>query len=77
MRIPPVLLDVVGAMLIVFGILRAVYLGRRRPSRELTEDTPARARTRKRHVAFGIVWVVMGLFLIISTAGVLKMRSGL
>jgi hypothetical protein len=66
MRIPPVLLDVVGAMLIVFGILRAVYLGRRRPSRELTEDTPARARARRNNLIFGIVWVLLGLFLIVG-----------
>jgi hypothetical protein len=81
--LPPLFFYAVGSLLVVFGVLRAVVLGRRRGGAadgeggELVEDTPARLRTRRRHLAFGIVWVVMGLFLIISTAGVLKMRSGL
>ena len=80
--LPPIFFYAVGTLLVVFGVLRAVVLGRRRggaagdDSGEITEDTPARARTRKRHVAFGIVWVVMGLFLIVSTAGVLRMHRG-
>ena len=84
--LPPIFFYEVGTLLVVFGVLRAVVLGRRRggaggdgdgESGELVEDTPARAKTRRRHLAFGIVWVVMGLFLIVSTAGVLKMRHGL
>jgi uncharacterized membrane protein len=72
--IPPLFFYVVGALLVIFGALRAVTLGRRNPSRELGEDTPQAAKARKRHVTFGIVWIVMGLFLIISTADVLRMR---
>ena len=78
--IPPIVFYAVGTLLIVFGVLRALVLGRRRAPAEggeVVEDTPARAKTRRRHLAFGIIWVVMGLFLIVSTAGVLRMRSGL
>jgi hypothetical protein len=73
--IPPLFFYVLGAMLVVFGAMRALTLGRRRPERELGEDNPARASERRRHVRFGIIWVLMGIFLIISTAGVLRMRS--
>ncbi|HXJ21235.1 MAG TPA: hypothetical protein VMT03_13465 [Polyangia bacterium] len=72
--IPPLFFYVVGALLVIFGALRAATLGRRRPSRELTEDTPQAAKARKRHFTFGLVWVAMGLFLIASTAGVLSFR---
>jgi uncharacterized membrane protein len=72
--IPPLFFYVVGALLVIFGGIRAATLGRRKESRELTEDTPERAKARRRHLTFGIVWVVMGLFLIISTADVLRMR---
>jgi hypothetical protein len=73
--IPPVLFYALGALLVVFGTLRALTLGRLRPGRELDVDTPARAQERKRHLTFGIVWVAMGLFLIVSTLGVIKMRG--
>jgi hypothetical protein len=73
--IPPILFYALGALLIVFGALRALTLGRRRPARELDDaDSPARAHERKRHMTFGIVWVAMGLFLIVSTLGVIKAR---
>ncbi|HEX3697764.1 MAG TPA: hypothetical protein VH374_20490 [Polyangia bacterium] len=74
--IPPLFFYALGAMLITFGALRAVTFGRRRPERELNEqDNAARAGERRRHLRFGVIWVLMGLFLIASTAGVLKMRS--
>jgi uncharacterized membrane protein len=72
--IPPLFFYVVGALLVIFGALRAATLGRRKDSRELSEDTPQAAKARKRHLTFGIVWIVMGLFLIFSTADVLRMR---
>ncbi len=72
--IPPLFFYVVGALLVVFGALRAATLGRRKEARELGEDTPQQAKARRRHVTFGIVWIVMGLFLIFSTADVLRMR---
>jgi uncharacterized membrane protein len=72
--IPPLFFYVVGALLVIFGALRAATMGRRRESRELSEDTPQAAKARKRHLTFGLVWVAMGLFLIVSTAGVLSFR---
>ncbi|HXU65095.1 MAG TPA: hypothetical protein VN962_25525 [Polyangia bacterium] len=72
--IPPLFFYVIGALLVIFGALRAVTLGRRKDSHELAEDSPQQAKARRRHVTFGIVWIVMGLFLIVSTADVLRMR---
>ena len=73
--IPPLLFYAVGTVLVLGGIARAFILGRRDASREISDDDPARARTRKRHLTFGLVWVAMGLFLIASTAGVLRSRA--
>jgi hypothetical protein len=73
--IPPIFFYAVGTLLVVFGALRALTLGRRRPERELQEDTPERAKVRRRHLTFGVVWVLMGLFLIASTAGVVHFRA--
>jgi hypothetical protein len=70
--IPPVVFYVLGALFLVFGTLRAVVLGRRRADREVVDDTPERAKARRRHVMFGVFWVLTGLFLIASTAGVLR-----
>ena len=72
--LPPLFFYAIGTLLVVFGALRAVVLGRRRGDRELTEDTPERAKARKRHLAMGIIWVLMGAFLIVSTAGILGRR---
>jgi len=72
--LPPIFFYAIGTLLVVFGALRSIVLGRRRADRELTEDTPARAKARKRHLAMGIVWVGMGIFLIASTAGILGLR---
>ena len=74
--IPPILFYAVGTLLVVFGALRTVILGRRRPSRELTDDTPERAKERRRHLIWGLIWVALGLFLILSTSGVLRSRGG-
>lgn len=74
--IPPVIFYVVGAALVIGGTVRALTLGRRNPDRELNDDDPARARARRRHFTFGLIWVAMGLFLIISTIGVLKSKWG-
>ena len=74
MSLPPIFFYVIGTLLVVFGAMRAVVLGRRRPDRELTEDTPERAKARRRHKIMGVVWVLMGAFLIASTAGILGRR---
>jgi hypothetical protein len=73
--IPPIFFYVIGALLVIFGMARALMLGRRRPGRELKEDDAAALKTRRRHLTFGVVWIAMGIFLIVSTAHVLKVRS--
>jgi hypothetical protein len=74
--IPPLVFYLVGAVLVVAGAIRALTLGRRNPAREIADDDPFRTRARRRHMTFGIVWIAMGLFLIISTAGVLRSKWG-
>jgi hypothetical protein len=72
--IPPLFFYLIGAALTVGGAVRAATLGRRDSGREINEDSPERAKARRRHRTFGLIWVAMGLFLIASTAGVLRMR---
>jgi hypothetical protein len=68
---PVVLPYIVGAMLIVFGSLRAIYLGLQRRREEPLEPEEEGRRLQKKgpryHLTVGILWVVMGLFLVIST----------
>jgi hypothetical protein len=71
MTLPPIFFYVIGALLVVFGTLRVAVLSRRRADREISDDTPEQAKTRRRHLTFGIVWLATGLFLIASTAGIL------
>jgi uncharacterized membrane protein HdeD (DUF308 family) len=77
-QLPPALFYGVGTMLIVFGALRAIYLGwQRRPAKapekapgeESLEDVEVArdGKDARRHIMFGILWVAMGLFLVIST----------
>ena len=73
--IPPLVFYVVGAALVLGGTIRAFTLGRKNPSRDLDDDDPRRVTARRRHLTFGVVWVLMGLFLIASTAGVLRSRA--
>jgi hypothetical protein len=76
MSIPPVFFYAIGAFLAVFGAARALVLGRRRPDRELLDDTPARAKLRRNHRIFGVVHFVFGIGLILMTSGVLRARLG-
>ena len=73
--IPPLVFYAVGLVLILGGAARAFFLGRRDASREIADDDPARARARRRHLTFGLVWIAMGVFLTVSTAGVLRSRA--
>ena len=74
LNIPPIIPYAVGAMLVMFGILRAKYLGAPRTPR-VTEDgaetstiEPAiRGKEQRRHLRMGVVWVLLGLFLLVST----------
>ncbi len=81
-ELPPVLFYGVGVILIVFGALRAYQLGWQRrfdqvPGERTEEGAEAgqgrrRNPTARRHLGFGVLWVVMGLFLVVSTY--VKMR---
>jgi hypothetical protein len=78
--LPPALFYGVGIILIVFGLLRAQQLGWQRRHRELPREpgdsnddgaevdaTPRTDPAARRHMVFGLLWVVMGLFLVVST----------
>jgi hypothetical protein len=73
-ELPPALFYGLGLLLIVFGTLRAHQLGWQRRLQERAsggEGDDATARTAsgaaRRHIMFGVLWIVMGLFLVIST----------
>jgi hypothetical protein len=72
--LPPLFFYAVGLALTIGGAVRMATLGRRVDAREITDDSPERARARRRHKTFGLIWILLGLFLIASTAGVLRMR---
>ena len=76
MTIPPVFFYAIGAFLAVFGAARALFLGRRRPDRELAEETPARAKLRRNHLIFGTLHFIFGIVLILLTSGVIRWRLG-
>ncbi|HVU53063.1 MAG TPA: hypothetical protein VHL80_20410 [Polyangia bacterium] len=76
MSIPPVFFYAIGGFLAVFGAARALVLGRRRPDRELAEETPARARARRNHLLFGVIHFIFGILLILMTSGVIRWRLG-
>ena len=74
LNIPPIIPYAVGAMLVMFGILRAKYLGAPRTPRptedeaESSTNPPAiRGKEQRRHLRMGVVWVLLGLFLLVST----------
>ena len=74
MNLPPIFFYAVGLEFVVFGGLRAFLLGRRRGRDADEEDTPARAKMRRRHLIWGCIQVVAGTVLILSTAGVLVLN---
>lgn len=74
LNIPPIIPYAVGAMLVIFGILRVKYLSAPRTPRMTEEDAetsvnpPAvRGKEQRRHLRMGVVWVLLGLFLLVST----------
>jgi hypothetical protein len=73
LNVPPIVPYVAGAVLFLFGSLRIKYLGAPRSPR-LSEDddrsldaAPVRGKQQRRHIAMGAVWILMGLFLLVST----------
>ena len=74
LQIPPIIPYVVGATLVFFGILRVKYLAapRLRERSEgdqdaAAEEAPVRGKEQRRHLRMGVVWVLLGLFLLVST----------
>jgi hypothetical protein len=80
LNLPPIIPYVVGCVLIVFGALRVKYLGaprlRRRPADdgELSGDRGVESEERlergpeqRRHIRWGAIWILLGLFLVVST----------
>jgi hypothetical protein len=74
LNVPPVIPYAVGFMLVVFGILRMKYLGAPRTPAMTEEDAetstnqpPVRGKEQRRHLRMGVVWVLLGLFLVVST----------
>lgn len=65
LQLPPLIPYFIGAMLVVFGALRAYHLGWQRMKPGLDGDGP-RPEAR-RHLRWGLIWVALGLFLVIST----------
>ena len=74
LNIPPSFFYVFGAILVALGTMRATYLGAPRTPRESVDEddapkdtAPSRGPAERRHLRWGIIYVLMGLFLIIST----------
>jgi len=73
LNIPPIVSYVFGAILVVFGALRVKYLAAPRPQREdddpesSIQGPPVRGKVHQRHLRWGIIYVLLGLFLILST----------
>jgi hypothetical protein len=76
MSLPPIFFYAIGGFLAVFGAARALLLGVRRPDRDLVEETPARAKLRRRHLLWGTVHCIAGIILILMTSGVIRWRLG-
>jgi hypothetical protein len=75
LQISPVIPYAVGIVLLVFGILRAKYLGAPRApflaetdaALPTADPAPVRGKEQHRHLRMGVVWVLLGLFLVVST----------
>jgi len=74
LNVPPTIPYAVGVMLVLFGVLRAKYLAAPRTPPMTEEDAetstnlpPVRGKEQRRHLRMGVVWVLLGLFLLIST----------
>jgi uncharacterized membrane protein len=66
-QLPASLIYALGAVLVLFGGVRAVHLGWRGRDRPVDEETTGRKQGPRYHLTVGIIWVAMGLFFLIST----------
>jgi hypothetical protein len=77
-NLPPIIPYLIGLALIVFGGLRIRFLGAPRARRERdadlqepsappSEDLIERGPEQKRHIRWGIIWMLLGVFLVVST----------
>jgi hypothetical protein len=74
LNLPPIIPYLFGVILLVFGILRVKYLGAPRPPGDAPDESlgaeeaaPVRGPTQRRHLRWGVIYVLLGLFLVIST----------
>ena len=74
LQIPSIIPYVFGALLVVFGVVRVKYLAAPRLPREALDEprgeeeaAPVRGPVQKRHLRWGAIYVLLGLFLLIST----------
>ena len=83
LNLPPIIPYAVGCILILFGALRINYLGAPRVRKRNDDDESAgevsgdrtvepeerlqRGPEQRRHIRWGIIWILLGLFLVIST----------
>jgi len=75
-NIPPIIPYAIGAALVIFGALRVKYLGAPRAPHASEEEsadsgegsaTFVRGKEQRRHLRMGVVWILLGLFLVVST----------
>lgn len=74
LQIPSIVPYIFGVVLVVFGVLRVKYLAAPRPPRDASDESdgveeaaPVRGPVQKRHLRWGVIYVLLGLFLLIST----------
>ena len=60
---------IVGTMLVIFGSLRAFLMGWQRRDREIRDEEEGGPRRKgpRYHLMWGILWVLMGVALVVST----------
>ena len=72
-NIPPIVPYVIGAVLILFGSVRIKYLASPRAPRPSEDDDGSneaqlvRGKEQKRHLRWGVIYILLGLFLLAST----------
>ena len=70
-QLPPTLFYGLGIILIIFGAMRAYTLGWQRREEPVASDDPdalpRRPTQARRHMMFGLLWLIMGLYLVVST----------